>query len=208
MLGGDFLCLGTFDSSWLKDNVINGYLELLQAHYDPKKVNVYFFNSFFFNFYASNEPCGYHLVKGFTKRAKVYIFKLKAIIVPINKNGNHWCLGYIKMQKKEIYYIDSLLDKSKDPDYKIQKILLQFLNDEYKAKNNESELPDKDEWTFPLEKGPQQGNAHDCGVFTLCMSECIFAQLPPQHLQSEMLDWRKVIALDLFNGKITRDEKK
>jgi len=142
---------------WLNDKIINYFLKNCLAKRDeklcakqPGRKRSHFFNSFFVqtmfddknNNRALRGKYNYKNVKRWSKKVPGKdIFKLKYILCPINLDNMHWTSAVIFMEEKRIQYYDSLggTDMSK------LEGLLQYVKDEFKAKNDGKEM-DAAEW--------------------------------------------------------------
>jgi sentrin-specific protease 1 len=100
---------------WLNDEVINFYMQLLQAHSlsnlispagHPTHLKCHFFNSFFFTKLAQNDEYCYDNVRRWSKRAKVCISKLDLVLVPVHVQEDHWCCACINVLEKRFEYYD------------------------------------------------------------------------------------------------------
>lgn len=110
---------------WLNDEIINFYMNMLQARNNAKvnahnEVNAdaikagsttelltsHFFSSFFYSKLTEQGNYNYKLVKRWTK--KFNIFQKEKIVIPLNINDTHWTLLIVCMQRKEIHYYDSM----------------------------------------------------------------------------------------------------
>ena len=104
---------------WLNDELINYYLIMLRERSShPEKFTskltkpsrkaipkTFAFNTFF---YAKLTQAGYQGVKRWTKRAKVNLFEMDRVLIPINKGGFHWILACVNVKEKRIEYYDSM----------------------------------------------------------------------------------------------------
>ena len=92
------------------------------------------------------------------------IFNLKYILCPINLDNTHWTCAVIFMEEKRIQYYDSLggTDMSK------LKGLLQYVKDEYRAKNGEE--MDATEWELVgcTQDVPRQRNGEFDSLSLVC----------------------------------------
>ncbi len=141
---------------WLNDEIINYFLKNCLAKRDeklcakqPGRKRSHFFNSFFVktmfddknnNLSVRNKYNCINVKRWSKKVPGKDIFNLKYILCPINLDNTHWTSAVIFMEEKRIQYYDSLggTDMSK------LKGLLQYVKDEYRAKNGEE--MDASEW--------------------------------------------------------------
>jgi sentrin-specific protease 1 len=158
---------------WLNDEVINYFLKNCLKNRDIKKCakeqgrrRSHFFNSFFvqsmFDEKNRNRKLrrryNYENVKKWSKKVPGKdIFNLKYIFCPINVNKTHWTVAVIFMEDKRIQYYDSF----GNTDMAKLNGLLQYVKDEYRAKNGK-EMAEMDamEWKLvPCQNDtPQQKN--------------------------------------------------
>ncbi|GBC09622.1 hypothetical protein RclHR1_00900008 [Rhizophagus clarus] len=154
---------------WLNDEVINFYVELIlkRAAKEPEKYpKIHMFNTFF---YPLLEKKGYSGVARITKRAKVDIFSLDMVIVPIHLQI-HWALAVINIKERRLEYYDSM---SKGCNESVLSLLKHYVEEEYKDKKKASSY-DMSEWKYyRVNNLPQQTNAYDCGVFSMTFAEHI-----------------------------------
>jgi len=144
------------DSTWLNDEVVNFYFNLLKARSesDANLPKVHVFNTFF---YPKIMKTGHAGVKRWTR--KVDIFAVDVILVPVHLEM-HWCLAVIDFKNKEIVYYDSL--KGNNPSC-IQG-LKKYLADE--SMDKKKKPFDFEGWNELMPKDiPEQMNGCDCGVF-------------------------------------------
>ena len=106
---------------WLNDEIINYYLSMVKERsLHPAKVTnkknpssnstkplprIFAFNTFFYSLLSSR---GYAGVRRWTKKAKINVFDLDRIVIPINKGGFHWILVIINVTEKRVEYYDSM----------------------------------------------------------------------------------------------------
>jgi hypothetical protein len=105
---------------WLNDELINYYLLMLRerSHHPDKyskkphtkssKKNLpktHAFNTFFYQLLSTR---GYSAVRRWTKKAKVNLFDVDRVLIPINKGGFHWILCVVNVSEQRIEYYDSM----------------------------------------------------------------------------------------------------
>ena len=91
--------------TWLNDEVINFYFNMLMSGLHRKE-GFYSFSSFFFTrLLVPNLGYTYKNVRRWTM--KVDIFSKKKIFFPINIGNTHWTLLLIDLMLKTIFYYDS-----------------------------------------------------------------------------------------------------
>ncbi|KAL3799204.1 LOW QUALITY PROTEIN: hypothetical protein ACHAW5_007243 [Stephanodiscus triporus] len=197
---------------WLNDEVINYFLKNCLARRDEKmcardagRRRSHFFNSFFVQTMfdeKNNDPklrgrYNYKNVKRWSKKVPGKdIFNLKYILCPINLDNTHWTSAVIFMEDKRIQYYDSMggTDRSK------LEGLLEYVKDEYRAKNGK-EL-DVTEWELVscTSDTPRQRNGYDCGVFTCMFCDFISKDCSLVFNQDHIDQCRDRIALSIMNN--------
>ncbi|XVF62582.1 hypothetical protein PTKIN_Ptkin09bG0019900 [Pterospermum kingtungense] len=153
--------------TWLNDEVINLYLELLKEreNREPKKyLKCHFFNTFFYKKLVSPESgYNYRAVKRWTSQRKLgyCLFDCEKIFVPIHKDI-HWCLAVINKKDQKFQYLDSL----KGRDARVLNALAKYFVEEVKDKSGKD--IDISSWEREyVEDLPAQENGFDCGMFML-----------------------------------------
>ncbi|KAK8527675.1 hypothetical protein V6N13_085483 [Hibiscus sabdariffa] len=153
--------------SWLNDEVINLYLELLKEreNREPKKfLKCHFFNTFFYKKLVSPEGgYNYKAVKRWTSQKKLgyCLFDCDKIFVPIHKDI-HWCLAVINKKDQKFQYLDSLRGR----DAKVLNALANYYVEEVRDKSGN--VIDISSWEREyVEDLPTQKNGFDCGMFML-----------------------------------------
>ncbi|KAJ9101474.1 hypothetical protein QFC19_005125 [Naganishia cerealis] len=146
--------------NWLNDEVINFYGAMLMDRAKKEgKRKVHFFNSFFFSKMAKD---GYEKSRIGRWTKKIDIFAKDIIIFPINQNNVHWVCGAINIKDKRFEFYDSM---STVPNTKAFAVMREYLQKEHMDKKKKPiDLSEWEDYSDP--RGPQQLNAHDCGVFT------------------------------------------
>ncbi|KAF9912694.1 SUMO1 sentrin specific peptidase 1 [Linnemannia zychae] len=187
------LCPG----EWLNDEVINFYINLVIARSKASTTlpKVHVFTTFFYKFLTDS---GYEKVRRWSKKAKVDIFELDYVLIPIHCSGNHWTSAVIDMKGKRISYFDSLLGNNP----KCFLMLREYLDKESQDKRN---TPfNFDGWENDCPKDiPRQRNGYDCGVFT-----CTFIEFKSRGVetfdfsQDDMTYLRKKLVLNIINKSL------
>lgn len=152
--------------TWLNDEVLNFYFDLLNEHSEGK---VYCWNTFFWLKVSGNGTgYSYKAVSRWAAKRNLNIFELDLMLVPMNIGGNHWALGVVDFVQYEIRYYDSLAAKTVHASF--LDCMQQYLNDEWRRVNVNDSPP---EFGPALANPPQQTNSYDCGVFTCMNAECL-----------------------------------
>ncbi|XP_020805402.1 uncharacterized protein LOC110181838 [Drosophila serrata] len=182
-------------SSWLNDEVINFYMNLLTERSEKRSgelPSVYAMNTFFVPRLLQNGHAG---VKRWTR--KVDLFSKDIIPVPVHCNGVHWCMAIIHMRNKTIRYYDSMGKPNQDVLDALESYLQQESLDKRKQPFDTSD--------FKIESVPnvpQQTNGSDCGVFSCMFAEYISRDAPITFSQENMDYFRKKMILEISDGKL------
>ncbi|XP_072953914.1 ubiquitin-like-specific protease ESD4 [Typha angustifolia] len=153
--------------SWLNDEVINLYLELLKEREkrEPKKfLKCHFFNTFFYKkLISGNNGYDFKAVKRWTTQRKIgySLIECDKVFVPIHKDI-HWCLAVINVKEQKFQYLDSL----GSVDTVVLRVLARYFMDEVKDKSGKQ--VDTRLWKQEgVDNLPLQENGYDCGMFML-----------------------------------------
>jgi sentrin-specific protease 1 len=164
------------DKTWLNDEVINWYMDMLNDRVPRKNgPKTFCWNSFFW-LKLSDDGKGYNYnsVRRWSTKRKIKIFDFDRILVPMNIGRNHWAIGLVDIRNKKVRYYDSLAAGTVHTAF--AEFILKYLEDEFKDKNKDAQeqCPEfsKDFIAEPVYP-PQQLNGYDCGVFTCMNAECL-----------------------------------
>uniref|UniRef100_A0A7N0T1Z3 Ubiquitin-like protease family profile domain-containing protein n=1 Tax=Kalanchoe fedtschenkoi TaxID=63787 RepID=A0A7N0T1Z3_KALFE len=152
--------------TWLNDEVINLYLELLKEREqrEPQRfLKCHFFNTFFYKKLTKGEGSyDFKAVRRWTTLRKLgySLADCDMIFVPIHLDV-HWCMAVINKRDQKFQYLDSL--SGKDP--VALKRLAQYYVDEVKDKSGNN--IDVSNWKQEFVAAPRQQNGYDCGVFMI-----------------------------------------
>ncbi|XP_041118710.1 sentrin-specific protease 2-like [Polyodon spathula] len=180
--------------SWLNDEVINFYLNLLMARSEREGCRrVYAFSTFFI---PKLRAGGYQAVRRWTKGMD--LFEKDLILVPVHQ-GVHWCLAVIDFGAKTVKYYDSMGQRNEG----VCRILLLYLKEEFKSKKSKDLEVSK--WTVTSAKSneiPQQMNGSDCGVFVCKYADYITRAKPMTFTQRHMPYFRKRMIWEILSQKL------
>lgn len=179
--------------TWLNDEVINFYMELLaeRSRSNEKMPKVHGMNTFFLKRLLEN---GYSGVRRWTR--KVDIFAHDIIPVPVHK-GIHWCMAIIHMKNKTIKYYDSM----GAPNNSALSALVEYLKAESLDKKKVEF--DMNGWTTENVRNiPQQENGSDCGVFSCMYAEFVTRNRPIVFSQQHMQYFRMKMVYEICTGKM------
>nr|XP_056705505.1 sentrin-specific protease 2 [Euleptes europaea] len=179
---------------WLNDVIINFYMNLLVDRNKRPGLPVLFaFSTFFYPKLCSE---GYNAVRKWTK--VVDLFQHDMILVPIHIKI-HWGLVVVDMRRKTIKYFDSMGHNG----YRICKRLLQYLQEESKAKRNLD--INVSSWTLYSMKPheiPQQLNGSDCGIFACKYADFISRDKPITFTQHHMPYFRRRMVWEILHQQL------
>lgn len=179
--------------TWLNDEVINFFMELLaeRSRLNEKLPKVHAMNTFFLKRLMEN---GYSGVRRWTR--KVDIFAHDIIPVPVHK-GIHWCMAIIHLKNKTINYYDSM----GTPNNPVLTALANYLKEESLDKKK-CEF-DMTGWKFDNVRNiPQQENGSDCGVFSCMYAEFITRNRPIVFTQQHMQYFRMKMVYEICKGQM------
>lgn len=176
------------DLTWLNDEVINFYFNLLMERSKKVEPTIHIFNTFF---YPRLLKVGHQGLARWTRR--VDLFAVDLIMIPIHL-GMHWCLAVIDMRAKTVTYYDSLLGDN----HQCTTALRDYIAAEHLAKKK---TPlDLKEWKCVIRKDlPEQLNGCDCGVFTCKYAEYISQDKSFDFDQSDMPYFRRRMIWEIVN---------
>ncbi|ETW01166.1 hypothetical protein H310_06766 [Aphanomyces invadans] len=186
-------------ATWLNDEIVNFWFQMLTERDATRPVKSHFFNSFFFS-KVSEDGYNYTNVRRWTR--KVDLFAMDKIFVPVNIRNVHWCLAVIFMKEKRIQYYDSMAGVG----IQCLDVLFKYLHDESQHKKNT--VFDSTGWELVATTNdtPQQGNSFDCGVFTCMFADFLSRDLPLTFSQRDMKFYRRRMVLRMVQGSIPEDE--
>ena len=199
------------DGTWLNDEVINFYMQLLQQRNEAqcgqnkKKLPSYFLNSFFLTKLLDGTGIyTYANVRRWTK--KFDVFSADKIFFPINVSNTHWTLAVVHMHDQRIQYYDSMGGKGT----KYLDALLRWVQDEHedkKAKLGSGGQFDATRWrrvgTIQATT-PQQRNGVDCGVFCILFADFLSDNLDLSSFQQKDISmFRRKVAHFIVNGELS-----
>ena len=187
------------ENTWLNDEVVNFYLELIKENDTFVNSSVsersYFANTYFYGQLrdAHGVFC-YENVQSWVRETNIFSFKY--LFFPINIRSSHWTLVVIEMSSKRIYFYDSLNDNCT---YLKMDVFNLWLDREYERNYGDKEKFER----FEVINGlcPQQPNGNDCGVYILAFVLLRYRDLDLYEFhQRHVPSMRKRIALSLAKG--------
>ena len=181
---------------WLNDEIINGFLKLVQLKFPQ----VFIFSSFFWSKLAS---AGYESVAPWTQKKKINIFKdFEIVLFPMHVNENHWCLGYVDMRDFTVSIFDSQAEGKGSLHKQQSKKIISYLQSEFRNVFSDIRVPG---WKIILQGDslPQQLNENDCGVFVCLYGTFLSAGYLPHFIKKyHILNMRKRIVISLCKGAL------
>ncbi|XP_002970173.2 ubiquitin-like-specific protease ESD4 [Selaginella moellendorffii] len=189
--------------TWLNDEVINLYMELLKEREirEPKKfLRCHFFNTFFYNkLFKDKDKYDYKAVRRWTTQKKLgySLLDCDKIFVPIHKDI-HWCLAIINIRDQKFEYLDSLSGIDED----VLEVLSNYIADEAKDKLGKS--IDVSGWgkEYP-EDIPGQENGCDCGMFMIKYADFYSRGSSLPFTQGDMEYFRRRTVWEILRLKAT-----
>jgi hypothetical protein len=178
---------------WLNDEVLNGYVALINSVPKP----VFVMNTFFFTMLEDMHARGdYNFAKlqRILRRIKFNLDTYETLVIPVNVKQCHWFLLRVCFTTYTIQVVDSILCTEGQAGV-YASVLERFLVD----------LSGISTWRIEtLESVPQQGNAYDCGLFACVNMELMSRGLPVRYEVDEEFsdDNRKRIAVELMFGQL------
>jgi Ulp1 family protease len=135
-------------------------------------------------------------IKNLTRRLDV--FSYGSLFIPLNVGNCHWTLIVIRLEKKEIYYYDSLYSSGE----KYTAIAMGWLANEMKVKTNTDIV--MSEWHVIVEHdNPKQyGDPNECGMFTIMCADFLSDGLPLNYSLSQMPFFRLKVTADILRGSL------
>lgn len=184
--------------AWLNDNVINSYMELINTRCknDAAFPKVYAFNTYLAE-KLMDDNYEYRNVRRWSSRAKIDLFSVKKIFIPINC-AKHWTLIVIHNDEKKIELYDSLRGNKLDVEllYHVKDYLL---NEHIDKKG----IPmDEEEWRFEISTGPYQENGVDCGAFICAYADLTAARWAIFFKQKHIAMIRQKMLCELLSGRM------
>ena len=128
-------------------NLLNSHKKPLPTKPLPK---IHTFNTFFYSLLSVR---GYAGVRRWTKKAKVNLFELDRVVIPINKGGFHWILVIVNVSQKRVEYYDSMGREGESNENRpVLQNVRNFMVEEAKSRNCSAEEVAK--WTFYVPVSP------------------------------------------------------
>ncbi|KAI4902375.1 hypothetical protein NFI96_018845 [Prochilodus magdalenae] len=183
------------EGSWLNDEVINFYLNLVMARseHDAGAIKVYCFSTFFF---PKLHGGGHAAVRRWTKAVDLFLYDI--ILIPLHL-GVHWSLVAVDLRTKSVRSYDSMGQRHDD----ICNLILMYMKEEYKVKKGKDLEVLK--WTVTSMRAnevPQQKNGSDCGVFVCKYADYIARGRPFTFRQCHMPYFRKAMIWEILKQRL------
>ena len=160
-------------------------------------------NSFFYT-KLTQAAYNYEDVKGWTNGLGD-LREVDKMLIPINKNANHWVMVVINRRDKRFEFYDSLPENHKIFETHTFEILRKWLVDvwrnKYEIELDLSGWKDHAPWDIP-----HQNNGYDCGMFALKYAQCVALDLDigahpfgPGHMEL----FRLQTTIELLRSRLT-----
>lgn len=186
--------------------MLNSYDQRMCERFPTRKKSHFFNSHFMERLMETKKRYDYNEVVKWTKN--INVFELDKILFPINYKNSHWTLACVYIEKKEIHYFDSYIEKGNshghrytDKSVYYMSGLIQWIMDEGMNKHK----PQREvEWKLINQSKicPQQENDLDCGVFTIVCADYLTDDLLLQYSQNDMQFWREKIGIDILRGQL------
>lgn len=193
---------GRGTSSWLNDEIINSYLQLVVKHgkKNDRSTQIPSHHAFSSFFYSTLEKKGYDGVRRWAQKAKIgskSLLETEHVFIPIN-SGAHWTLCVVSAKAKRVTHYNSMSGGGSRFVETIKTWLKGELGNSYK----------ESEWTFVATgESPLQANFDDCGVFTITSARQIMLGLTPMSYGPEVIPLqRKRIVAELVAGELLKSQ--
>jgi sentrin-specific protease 1 len=170
--------------------VINAYFALLQAYTDSRGNDCErckFVNTQVMAFFTNDEDNGHK------KKLSLNCFNYDRVFFPTNVSECHWALIEVSTKEKKVRYFDSLGWSGQ----KYLDMIMRYLEFRHQQVDFSS-------W-HAIDMGksvPQQDNKDDCGIFCMMYADYRVDNLPLDFEMSDILGFRKKIALDILRGHV------
>lgn len=187
-------------SAWLTDKIVNHYMELINKRSQQNKelLKVYGFSSFLIESFKVH-GYNYERVEGWTTRAKVDLFQMDKIFIPVNEE-DHWTLVIIHNDRKRIGWYNSLSNTSNTEQPEFLHWVKRYLYDECQEKRGYT--MDQTDWDFENTTEPRQGNLSDCGIFVCTYADLMATNWPMFFQQEHMKMIRRKMMGELLSGQM------
>lgn len=184
--------------SWLNDNIINSYVDMVVEHTNKKAgrnqrdktPKVVAQNSFFYSNISKNGPRSVSRWMRRKRAAGEKLLEVETMLIPVN-NASHWTMIVASPKARTIEYLDSF-GGSKDVFIRNTKAWLAV---------ELGSLWNEDDWRVLDTKSARQYNGYDCGVFAITNAECVAGGVTTTSYDGDdMFLQRRRIAAVLLNG--------
>lgn len=184
--------------SWLNDNIINSYVDMVVEHANKKAgrnqrdktPKVVAQNSFFYSNISKNGPQSVSRWMRRKRAAGEKLLEVETMLIPVN-NASHWTMIVVSPKARTIEYLDSF-GGSKDVFIRNTKAWLAV---------ELGSLWNEDDWRVLDTNSARQYNGYDCGVFAITNAECVAGGVTTTSYDGDdMFLQRRRIAAVLLNG--------
>ena len=197
--------------TWLNDNVINFYFELiserarrdLQATNKPDcaKLKIHVLTSFF-NEKLQRER-SHSGVKNWSNKSNIKVLDMDKVFIPINIHQSHWCLAVINFQKHQFEYYDSLGGRPSQWLFKcLRDYVLQEANLWGRAAGPASGFNLEGWHNVIVNNIPLQQNGSDCGVYVCTYGDLLSENMPLSFSQEHIDAIRLRMVRDILRKRL------
>ena len=199
-------------NKWLNDEIINAYGKMINIRnensFNIPKVRI--FSSFLLQKIFSlsideirnDESKFKDLLQFFKKsRKQINLNDYQILLFPLNINNSHWALIKIELEKRELFYYDSLKNYNIDNFYPIFENITALI-DKYLIEYEYLLYPNLN-WTYNFMKNiPYQNNGSDCGVFVCQFMNYISKNKDFDFTQDDISYFRVLMGVELILGHL------
>jgi sentrin-specific protease 1 len=185
------------DGQWLNDELVNGYLSLLVAHWP----HCYALSSFWLPMISGKHHGGqydYGLVQNWTR--EVNLLGMDKVLVPVHSAG-HWSLAVMNIRSTSLEYYDSLGSSNTSSITVLRRFLKDFVMDRLICWP-EDVLPVEHWPVHEVMNIPQQTNGFDCGVYVCQFAACVASEQSLSFSQVDVSQFRRVMVIELMKGTL------
>ena len=190
------------DKKWLRDDVLDAYMALLQERAAKAEKKQKFLPM---HFYQLISAVDYNVRSGLAYVKEQDLFEWDYLYIPINVDGNHWVMVVVDFKKHTLWALDPLPpagDNGYGREHELATVA-RFLNDLGKARYGAGK--DVLTWSRKDMLGiPVQPDTYNCGVYVLMYAECMSRGSMIVIDPNTLPHMRQRIAVDLVGGSISR----
>jgi sentrin-specific protease 1 len=187
--------------TWLNDEVMDAYMELLNLRNADIHGNVMFFLTHFYRS-ITRPPTGYNFKKGLPYVRGRKLFHMDLLVIPMNQGGIHWVMVVINIKEKRIEFYDPLPQKSTNS--REMSIMQQWFAQLVTQELHLDTIDIRHWGSQTMTNIPTQPDNYNCGVYVLHFAEFLGRGVPLVIDPKNLVDLRNQILLDLYTKSINR----